>query len=202
MMGLSRNDQRGLTLIELLAVIVIVGILAAIAVPAVNNVIENSRKDAHLATAEAIYEASRLAVIDRQINAGDTDTTAYVFYTGTSSKLNEFLGGGENGIRRVNLVEDGYLDSHPINPHTREPYQYTVLLRAGNQSYIQLTYGDGNTEKVFRLPEPSSALDVFIHVPSETVRYRTATFRHHRAVSIDKLRREGRDNVKSGSEMR
>ncbi|UJF28209.1 prepilin-type N-terminal cleavage/methylation domain-containing protein [Planococcus sp. 107-1] len=40
------KDQKGLTLIELLAVIVIIAIIAAIAVPAIGNIIENSRYSA------------------------------------------------------------------------------------------------------------------------------------------------------------
>lgn len=37
------KEQKGLTLIELLAVIVIIAIIAAIAIPAIGNIIENSR---------------------------------------------------------------------------------------------------------------------------------------------------------------
>lgn len=40
------KDQKGLTLIELLAVIVIIAIIAAIAIPAIGNIIENSRNGA------------------------------------------------------------------------------------------------------------------------------------------------------------
>ncbi len=37
------KDQKGMTLIELLAVIVIIAIIAAIAIPAIGNIIDNSR---------------------------------------------------------------------------------------------------------------------------------------------------------------
>lgn len=40
------KDQKGLTLIELLAVIVILAIIAAIAIPAIGNIIGNSRVNA------------------------------------------------------------------------------------------------------------------------------------------------------------
>ncbi|MDN3438194.1 prepilin-type N-terminal cleavage/methylation domain-containing protein [Planococcus sp. APC 3900] len=40
------KEQKGMTLIELLAVIVIIAIIAAIAIPAIGNIIENSRYSA------------------------------------------------------------------------------------------------------------------------------------------------------------
>ena len=37
------KNQKGLTLIELLAVIVILGIIAAIAIPSIGNIIQNTK---------------------------------------------------------------------------------------------------------------------------------------------------------------
>jgi type IV pilus assembly protein PilA len=56
------KDQRGLTLVELLAVIVILGIIAGIAVPNIGGIIDNSKKDAHVANAQQMVNAGRLAV--------------------------------------------------------------------------------------------------------------------------------------------
>lgn len=42
---ISKSEEKGFTLVELLAVIVILGIIAAIAVPAVFGIIEKSRED-------------------------------------------------------------------------------------------------------------------------------------------------------------
>ena len=55
------RNEKGLTLIELLAVIVILGIIAAIAIPSIGGLIENSRKDAHIANAHQMVNAARLA---------------------------------------------------------------------------------------------------------------------------------------------
>ncbi|MDX8290006.1 prepilin-type N-terminal cleavage/methylation domain-containing protein [Metabacillus indicus] len=58
------KNERGLTLIELLAVVVILGIIAAIAVPAIGNVIQKSKVDAYnsdalqILSAADIYEAN------------------------------------------------------------------------------------------------------------------------------------------------
>ena len=42
---ISARNNRGFTLVELLAVIVIMGILMMVAIPSVTRTIENSRKD-------------------------------------------------------------------------------------------------------------------------------------------------------------
>ncbi|KAB2338996.1 prepilin-type N-terminal cleavage/methylation domain-containing protein [Cytobacillus depressus] len=60
MIGKRLKDQRGLTLVELLAVVVILGIIAAIAVPSIGNIIENSKKDTHIANAQQLQNAAKL----------------------------------------------------------------------------------------------------------------------------------------------
>ena len=49
-------------MIELLVVIVILGIIAAIAIPAIGSLIDNSKKDAHIANAEQMASAARMAI--------------------------------------------------------------------------------------------------------------------------------------------
>ncbi|MBZ5201213.1 prepilin-type N-terminal cleavage/methylation domain-containing protein [Planomicrobium chinense] len=54
------KDQKGMTLIELLAVIVIIAIIAAIAIPAIAGIIENSRVGAIKSDATNILNAADL----------------------------------------------------------------------------------------------------------------------------------------------
>lgn len=58
------KNEKGLTLVELLAVIVILGIIAAIAVPSIGKIIDNTRDKAILADASNILSAAKLAVIE------------------------------------------------------------------------------------------------------------------------------------------
>lgn len=76
------NNEKGLTLIELLAVIVILAIIAAIAVPAIGNIIENSRYNAVKADAINILNASNLYFVDNPgdqlITIGELETEGYL----------------------------------------------------------------------------------------------------------------------------
>lgn len=51
------RNNKGVTLVELLIVIVILGIIAAISIPAVGRIVENSQKDAVIADAITIRNA-------------------------------------------------------------------------------------------------------------------------------------------------
>ena len=58
------KNEKGLTLIELLAVIVILAIVAAIAVPAIGNIIDNSRYNAIKADGVNVLNAANLYFTD------------------------------------------------------------------------------------------------------------------------------------------
>lgn len=54
------RNNKGVTLVELLIVIVVMGIIAGFAIPAVGTIIENTQKDAILADALTIESAAKL----------------------------------------------------------------------------------------------------------------------------------------------
>jgi len=54
------KNNKGVTLVELLIVIVVMGIIAAFAIPAVGKIIENTQKDAIYADALAVENAAKL----------------------------------------------------------------------------------------------------------------------------------------------
>ena len=74
----NKTKKRAFTLIELLAVIIILGILMIIAIPSVTNYISNSRKNSYIATAKAIIDGARAKVNEGKLNLYDSNTTYYI----------------------------------------------------------------------------------------------------------------------------
>lgn len=70
------NNEKGMTLIELLAVIVIIAIIAAIAIPAIGSLIENSRNGAVKADYQNALSAANLYFTDNNSAAAATVTVA------------------------------------------------------------------------------------------------------------------------------
>ncbi|WP_040207781.1 prepilin-type N-terminal cleavage/methylation domain-containing protein [Neobacillus jeddahensis] len=70
--GQALKNEKGLTLIELLAVIVILGIIAAIAIPSIGSIIQKSRVDAVKSDAMQIINSAKTYVSANGIPEGGT----------------------------------------------------------------------------------------------------------------------------------
>lgn len=101
------KNERGLTLVELLAVIVILGVIAAVAVPSIGNIIQKSKEDGVKADAIAILNAAKLYVVEQNLSATDGAVT----------------------ITKQNLIDGDYLEDTGTE-WTSDP---TVTYDANNQ---------------------------------------------------------------------
>ena len=85
------KNEKGLTLIELLAVIVILAIVAAIAVPAIGNIIENSRIKAVKADAINILNAANIYLTEQpKVTTFDEKDKGFEDYLQSMGKIKEF----------------------------------------------------------------------------------------------------------------
>ena len=66
------KNKKAFTLIELLAVIVILGVIMVIAVPAVTKYIDKSRKDGFTKTASGVVDAARLYYSNEYGNSSES----------------------------------------------------------------------------------------------------------------------------------
>lgn len=122
------KNEKGLTLIELLAVVVILGIIAAIAIPSIGNIIQKSKDDAHVANAQQIMSAARLALANNDVTVTDNKITV-VSTTGT----------GDAATTTVSTQMEKYIE--------KIDKQYTsviVNVAANKVESVELVWGTGN----------------------------------------------------------
>lgn len=96
MLAALKRNEKGLTLIELLAVLVIIGIIAAIAIPAIGNTINSAKTKADQATMDMVQDAAQRYFMDRVVN-GNTDSN---FTYDDATEIGTFI---------TTLETDGYL---------------------------------------------------------------------------------------------
>lgn len=136
------NNQKGLTLVELLAVIVILGIIAAIAVPSIGGLIDNTKKDAHLANAQQLISSAKLAV-------ASNDDIVKIPATGSQNVELSALQGGS------------YLESGLKDPDGGVYSSGGVIIEetSGKKTYKVYLVGSKRSVGTLTSPVPSSALD-------------------------------------------
>ncbi|WP_214713927.1 prepilin-type N-terminal cleavage/methylation domain-containing protein [Exiguobacterium sp. s151] len=130
------KDERGLTLVELLVVVVILGIIAAIAVVAIGGIIENSKKDAMVADAKQMVSAAKLHTASNPVS--DSETLSFT--------------GDGNGLDYISALKDPF-DNEGSEEYTTATVEIT---KDGDKYTYEVTLISEETDYAFSDTSESS----------------------------------------------
>ena len=148
------KDERGLSLVELLAVVVILAIIAGIGVIAIGNVIQNAREDAAVSDIQQAFSAA-------------------VLYQSTNSNLNDGTANSVLEFTLQDVMDDGLLNSNswvgtpntdgtPGTSHSPNNVEFSItddgslrvyipagILRAGQKGNAEVGESDAPVDQAF-----------------------------------------------------
>ena len=126
------KNERGLTLVELLAVIVILAIIAAIAAVAIGNVINNSKDKAILSDAVTIIDGVKIAEMDGALKEKeDTATGTITLESGDKTILEPYVELSEEKWQGFKGLKISGMNSGK----TKYEITYTPLSKIKNEKY-------------------------------------------------------------------
>lgn len=106
-------NKKGTSLVELIAVIVIMGIIAAVAVPTTIGVIGRQKKSAAVKSANNVLNAAETVLLEA--NAGQSDTGCEACGTGSTT-------GYQFVVKVSTLVANGDIKKNPFQDDTNTAY--------------------------------------------------------------------------------
>ena len=129
------KNNKGFTLVELLAVIVVLAIVMGIAAVAITNVLDSTRKNAYVATAKQFITGAKSLV-----NADEVE----IMLGGTSKYTPKCVSGGEiKKIELSNITTEGS-NSDSTKDTDKSPYG-TKLDKAKSYVNVKSVYGTNGT---------------------------------------------------------
>ena len=117
---MKKANKKGFTLVELLAVIVILGVLLMIAVPAIQNVIKKSKRNAFESQAKLIIEN-----VETMLSAS-TNKPAETCYIPTANVI----------LERGSLNDNAKKGYVTVTPDSNSATGYNVTINIGDGTYV------------------------------------------------------------------
>lgn len=136
MINSSNKKNKGFTMVELLATVVILGILAGIGVPLVYRYLNKTRTNSYNHMLTGAYDAANNVVLEKNLSCGNDNNACY--FRLSDLVENEYLenlddpskhGSKCDGVIRVSLPS-----SYSLNQNALKSYDYTCYLKCNNYS--------------------------------------------------------------------
>ncbi len=119
-----KHSNKGFTLIELVAVLVIMAIIALIVTPLVMNIIRKAQRSANERSVDAYGRSAEIAVLGYMLDHGDVPTSF-------ADLQIEYSGGGEAGVvcntQQINYDGSVYVADCSVNGVAVDGYVYGKL---------------------------------------------------------------------------
>ena len=160
-----KMNNKGFTLIELLAVIVILAVLILVALPAVTNLMQRSRKSAFRAETlsmaregvQLAYSANMVSGVAEPLNSTGVSGDA------AANKVFKISDGEYMCMTFSNLVDKGYIDKNDPNNLYAGYVQIFVPTTGGKaQMYINMTNGTYYIKDTFDNVAKSNDVDTIV----------------------------------------
>lgn len=141
-----KNLQKGFTLIELMIVIAIIGILAAVAIPQYQNYIARSQASRVMVEIGQLRTAVETCILDGKTTLGNTATTCNVGAT-QSNLLGQTTGGtgtgGSGGATAALAQVKSYSGDDDTTGTDVTGLQIQLPVASGDQALIEATFTTG-----------------------------------------------------------
>jgi type IV pilus assembly protein PilE len=134
------RGKEGVTLIEVMIVVVVVGILAAVAIPAYNDYVTRSRRSDAFTALETVRAAQEMYRAERGFYAG-----AITSLSGCSATM-----AGENYTISITRTDNTHYTATAQGQATQADDRYPQfrLNQDGNQEYYDTAWHTGNWESL------------------------------------------------------